>query len=185
MCDPPREFTNMTTHLIKAHGLSKADYLLKYPGAKVVSDSFRKRQSERMKKQYGRTDIDYRKVAGGRTFDFIKNNRLRLLLQRDYKSAKVCLKNKLWKPTIILYGSLIEAVLREYTGKEIFDIALNEARSNNLISEKEFHKIHLIKDLRNFVHIHEELSEGEEINEHWANTFSDICESIIKRLKTS
>ncbi|MBI2039934.1 hypothetical protein HYT18_02580 [Candidatus Microgenomates bacterium] len=177
------EFTNMTTHLLKKHDLSKADYLRKYPGAKIVSDNFREFQRNRMKKQYERTDIDYRKIAGSRTFDFINNNRLRLLLQRDYKSAKVCLKNRLWKPTIILYGSLIEAVLREYTGKEKFDIALDAALSNNLISEKEFYKIHLIKDLRNFVHLHEELSEGEEINEHWANTFSDICESIIKRLK--
>lgn len=182
-CDPPREFTNMTTHLIKAHGLSKADYLLKYPGAKIVSDSFRTWQSERMKKQYGRTDIDYRKIAGGRTFDFIDNQKLKLILQRDYGSAKICLKNRLWKPTIILYGSLIEAILREYTGKNKFDSALDKAREDSIVSEKEFYKIHLIKDLRNFVHLHEELSEGEEINEFWAKTFSDICESIIKRFK--
>lgn len=178
-----REFTNMTTHLIKAHGLSKKDYLLKYPGAKIVSDSFREWQSNRMKKQYERDDIDYREIAGSRTFDFINNKELRMLLQRDYKSAKTCLINKLWKPTIILYGSLIEAVLIENTGTKSFNSALEKSLKNKLISQKEFYKIQIVRDLRNFVHIHKELSEGGEINEYWARTFSDICESIIKRFK--
>ena len=44
-------------------------------------------------------------------------------------------------------------------------------------------KIHIIRNLRNFVHLHQELSEGEEINEYWAKTFADICESIIQRFR--
>jgi hypothetical protein len=178
-----REFTNMTTHLIKAHGLSKNDYLLKHPGTKIVSDSFRESQRERMKKQYKRIDVNYRTIAGSRTFDFINNKELRTLLQRDYKSAKTCLINKLWKPTIILYGSLIEAVLIENTGTKSFNSALEKSLKNKLISQKEYYKIQIVRDLRNFVHLHKELSEGGEINEYWAKTFSDICESIIKRFK--
>lgn len=178
-----KEYTNITTHLIKAHELDKRGYLMKYPGAKIVSDLFREKQSTRMKKQYERRDINYREIAGSRTFDFIKNPKLRLLLQRDYKSAKTCLINKLWKPTIILYGSLIEAILREDTNMKDFSSALVKAFDNKLISDKEFHKIHIVKDLRNLVHLHKELAEGEEINEYWARTFADICESLIKRFK--
>lgn len=177
------EFTNMVTHLIKSHGLSKNDYLSKYPDAKIVSDEFRQTQRNIVKERYERTDINYREIAGSRTFDFINNNKLQSLLQRDYKSAKVCLKNKLWKPSIILYGSIIEAVLREITNTETFDKALDVSYENKTITEKEYHKIHMVKDLRNFVHLHKELSEGEEINEYWAMTFADICESFIKRFK--
>lgn len=136
-----------------------------------------------MRPLYNRVDIDYRAVVGRRTFDFINNKRLKILLQRDYKSAKTCLINQLWKPAIILYGSIIEAILRENTKTKGFDSALKKSLENKLISEKEFHKIHIVRDLRNFVHLHKELSEGEEINEYWARTFSDICESIIKRFR--
>lgn len=179
------EFTNMATHLLRKHGLSKGNYQLKYPGAKVVSDTFREWQKNRMDKLYASDTIDYRKVAGSRTFDFIENKKLRLLLQRDYQSAKKCLQNELWKPTIILYGSLIEAVLRENTGARSFNSALDKALSNKVITETEFHQIHVVKDSRNFVHLHVELSEegNRIINDYWAKTLSDICESLIKRFR--
>jgi len=180
-----KKFTNMTTHLIRAHSLSKKDYQLKYPGAKIVSDTFREWQKNRMDRLYESDDVDYRKVAGSRTFDFVKNKKLRLLLQRDYQYAKKCLQNELWKPTIILYGSLIEAVLRENTGIKNFKSALNKALSNGIISETEFHQIHVVRDFRNFVHLHKELSEGGRrvISDNWAKTLSDICESLIRRFR--
>lgn len=175
----------MTTHLIKKHGLSKKDYQLKYPGAEVVSATFREWQKNRMDRLYESGDVDYRKVAGSRTFDFIDNKKLRLLLQRDYQYAKKCLQNELWKPTIILYGSLIEAVLRENTGTKNFKSALDEALSKGIISETEFHQIHVVRDFRNFVHLHKELSEGGRmvISDNWAMTLSDICESLIRRFR--
>lgn len=176
-------FTNITTHLIKTHGLNAKEYISKYPSAKLVSDGFRKMQSQQMKARYQATDVDFRVIAGSRTFDFIDNKELKMLLQRDYKSAKVCLINKLWKPSIILYGSIVEAVLIEKTHEDSFREALEASFKNGDILEKEYHKIHIVRDLRNFVHLHKELSEGEEINEYWARTFSDICESIIKRFK--
>lgn len=181
-----KKFTNMATHLVKEHKLSKKDYQLKYPGAKVVSDAFREWQRNRMKKLYESDDIDYRKIAGSRTFDFVNNQKLRLLLQRDYQYAKKCLQNKLWKPAIILYGSLIEAILRESTITDTFETALDRALSNATISEIEFHQMHVVRDSRNFVHLHKELSEGgiRIINDYWAKTLSDICESLIRRLKS-
>lgn len=181
-----KKFINMATHLLKVHKLSKKDYQLKYPGAKVVSDAFREWQRDRMKKLYESDDVDYRKIAGSRTFDFVDNQKLRLLLQRDYQYAKKCLQNKLWKPAIILYGSLIEAILRESTETDTFEAALDKALGNETISEIEFHQMHVVRDSRNFVHLHKELSEGELriINDYWAKTLSDICESLISRLKS-
>lgn len=180
-----KKFSNITTHLIKSHGLSAREYQTKYPGAKLVSDVFREKQVKWMKERYQRTDINYRAIAGRRTFDFIKNKKLKVLLQRDHKSAKACLKNKLWKSAIILYGSIIEAILREKTKTRSFSTALEKSYKNKLISEREYHKIHIVRDLRNFVHLHKELEEKEEINDYWAKTFSDISESIIKRFRKS
>jgi len=180
-CHKP--FSNITTHLIKRHGLTAKEYTLKHPGAKLVSDAFREKQSKWMKERYKRTDVNYKVLAGGRTFDFIGNKKLRTLLQRDYKSAKKCLKNKLWKPAIILFGSILEAILIEKTSAKSFRKALEIAFKNKDLSEKEYHKIHIVRDLRNFVHLHKELTEKEEINDYRAKTFSDICESIIRRFR--
>lgn len=177
-----KQFRNITTHLIKVHDLSAEDYKSKFPTAKIVSDSFREFHRKRMNDRY-KNDPNTRLIAGSRTFDFINNGKLNLLLQRDYKSAKTCLKNELWKPSIILYGSIIEAILREITGAGTFNEALEMGYQQKLISEKEYHKIHMVRNLRNFVHLHKELSEGEEINEYWAKTFADICESFIKRFR--
>lgn len=175
-------FSNIATHL-KTHELTAKAYIKKYPDAKLVSDDFQKRQKQMMKDRYQRTDVNYRSIAGSRTFDFINNKNLALLLQRDYKSAKICLTNELWKPSIVIYGSILEAILIEKTKEKTFSSALEIAFKKKDISEKEYHKIHLVKNLRNFVHLHRELSEGEEINEYWAKTFSDICESIIERFR--
>jgi len=90
-----------------------------------------------MEKMFQRTDINYRDVVKSRTFDFIHNTYLKKLLQRDYGYAKNCLRYKLWKPTIILYGSLIEAILRENTKTDKFAEALEKSFKINLITEKQ------------------------------------------------
>jgi len=181
-----KKFTNMTTHLVKAHGLTKKDYQLKFPGAKIVSDSFREWQKNRMATLYRSGEIDYRKIAGSRAFDFVSNQKLRLLLQRDYQYARKCLHYKLWKPAIILYGSLIEAVLRENTNMNTFELALERSLEDKTISEIDFHKLHVVRDSRNYVHLHKELEESESkiINDYWAKTLSDMCESLLKKFKS-
>jgi hypothetical protein len=149
-------------------------------GATSILESNFMKKKKRNKGQ----KLESRKKFGRRTFDFIKNKDLKKLLQRDYTSAKVCLKNRLWKPCIILYASIIEAILIEmFKKKKTFVEALELGWKNNIISEQDYHKIHIVRDLRNYVHLHKELKEKKDINEYWAKTFSDICESIIKRFK--
>lgn len=107
------------------------------------------------------------------------------MLQRDYQFAKKSLQYELWKPAIILYASLIEAILRESTEAKTFDVALDQSLIDKTITETEYHQIHIVKESRNFVHLHKELEDGVKvINDYWAKTLSDICESIIKRFKS-
>ncbi len=173
-------------HLEKIHNLTLKEYLMKHPEAKTSSSNFSKRLKEIKKEHYANNATEFRKKAGSRTFDFIKNKKLKTILQRDYGVAKKCLNNKLWKPSIILYASILEAIILEYAPlKKSYYTALLWAQKQKIVSLAEYHKMHIIKDLRNFVHLHKELKEDFEINEHWARTFSDICESIIKRLKSN
>jgi len=171
-------------HIERIHNLTKIEYLKRFPNANLISDHSRKLQIENQKQLYG--NEEYRKRKGNRTFNFIKNSKLRGLLQRDYKSAKECLKYKLWKPCIILYGSIIEAIIIEFSpSSNNYSKALNIAKDNKLITEKDYFKIQIIRDLRNYVHLHKELKETSDINEYWARTFSDICESVIENFKVN
>lgn len=177
-----KDFPVLETHIRKSHRLSSVEYLKRFPDAKLISDKHREKLSSIAKERFVNDPTMRLKVAS-RTFDFVNNKKLAPLLQRDYKSAKICLKNSLWKPSIILYGSIIEAILKEKNPKaESFYKAIELARDKDEISDKEYHKISLIRNLRNFVHLHSELAEEDgEINEHSAKTFANICESIIKR----
>ncbi len=179
-----KSFSNLGTHINRTHGLTSKEYLKQFPGAKLSSVDWREKIRNTAKDRFLK-DPKMRERVASRTFDFIKNKKLTPLLRRDYKSAKICLKNSLWKPSIILYGSIIEAILTEkYPKAKDFYNAIEDAHKNKDILEKEYHKISLIRNLRNFVHLHVELLEEDgEINEHSAKTFANICESIIRRFK--
>ncbi len=179
-----KSFSNLGTHINRSHHLTSVEYSKQFPGAKLSSDDYRDRISHSARDRFLK-DPTLREKVASRTFDFINNKKLTPLLQRDFKSARNCLKTSLWKPCIILYGSIIEAILMEkYPGTGDFYHAIEIAYKNKDISEKEYHRISLIRDLRNFVHLHRELEEeAGEINEHSAKTFANICESIIRRFK--
>lgn len=179
-----KKFRVLATHIIRKHNTTTNEYLTRFPGSKFTTKEYRQKLSESSKIRFAK-DPELRKKVASRTFDFIDNDKLRFLLQRDYKTAKKCLNNKLWKPTIILYGSVIEAILIENTGAKSFKSALNKALIGGIISETEFHQIHVVRNSRNFVHLHKELSEEGKgvINDYWSKTISDICEALIKRFR--
>lgn len=178
------EFPVIATHIIRKHGLTTTEYKNRFPGSELTTEEYRQELSEKTKSRFI-TDPGLRKRVASRTFDFVTNQKLRLLLQRDYQFAKKSLQYELWKPAIILYASLIEAILRESTEAKTFDVALDQSLIDKTITETEYHQIHIVKESRNFVHLHKELEDGVKvINDYWAKTLSDICESIIKRFKS-
>lgn len=50
-------------------------------------------------------------------FNFVSGN-LKPILRRDYRDAEFCFKNKRWKPAIVLYGSILEAILTYFLKKQ-------------------------------------------------------------------
>ena len=172
-------------HLEKIHKMSVADYKRKHPGAKTASRSFIEKQKEDKRRQYADKSLGLRRKVGERTFDFVENKNLKWKLQRDLRSAKICLKNGLWKPSIILYGAIIEAVLVEMNPNKDkgFSASIEWAKKKGIINEQTYHQIHIVRDLRNYVHLHKELEEKKDINDYWAKTFAEICELIISRFR--
>jgi len=47
-------------------------------------------------------------------FDFISDNRLRIILERDYTELNRCFESGCYKSVLILSGSLIEAIIMEF-----------------------------------------------------------------------
>lgn len=182
-----KSFATLGFHIKKTHKLTKQQYLNQYPNSQLMSESYRKNLSKTIKSRFV-DNPELRIGVASRRFDFVSNDKLKSLLSRDYKSANFCLSNKQWKPAIILYGSIIEAILREETSMKTFETALVQAQKDEIITDREYHQLHIVRDSRNYVHLHKELEEGEGIeiiNEYWAKSVSSICEAVIDRLRKS
>ena len=170
-------------HLEKIHKMSMWEYLKKYPDARTSSLGFIESQKKIQKKLFQNEKLGLRKKVGSRTFDFIKNKDLKKILQRDFAIAKKCLDFGLWKPCIILFSAIIEAVLKEMTGAKTFEKAADAALSKKIIKKDQYHEIHFIRNLRNYVHLHKELKEKIKISDHLAKTLAEICKLIIQYFK--
>lgn len=177
-------------HLEKIHGgMTVRDYKIKHPGSPTASELYLERQRKDNIERY-KSNPAMKEKVGKRTFDFISNPKLKRSLRRDIKWARACRREGLWKPCIVLYGAIIEAILIEMNsaeqGKKVtFESAINWAEKNKIIPKKKSYYIHVIRDLRNYVHIHKELEDAPDINESWTKTFAKVCETVIDHFKHS
>jgi hypothetical protein len=119
-------------------------------------------------------------------FSFIKDIKTRSILTRDYAFAEICREHKMFKPAIILYGSIMEEILRNILNSDkYYSDLITEGKVKNIIEPPLARKIEFIRDFRNYVHIHLEKKEDFEPNEEIASFASEVCQSLIKRAKKS
>ena len=118
---------------------------------------------------------------------WIKEENLQKIIRRDYATAQICEENKLFKPAIILYAGVLEALLRYKISKdkpEEFINLIEKALDIKLISQTQASHMHTVRDFRNYVHIYKELSADLEIiNEGIAKLCRQLCDSILETLK--
>lgn len=122
------------------------------------------------------------------TFQWIDDKKLRQLITRDYIIAGDCLKYGLFKPTILLYGSVLEASLiykLKVDANTNFSDLIKRAEEKGLIKDHLITKLNLLRDFRNYVHLHKELSQNFSLTEGLATLSMEICDSIIEILKKS
>lgn len=95
-------------------------------------------------------------------FPLVRNREIKQILISDYRDLQGCLEDGLWKPAVVLAGSIIEAVLFDFLvseGTKVEEISgltlgglISRARTNSVIDEKTEKISSAIKDYRNLIH---------------------------------
>lgn len=135
------------------------------------------------------SELKKREIGIGRRqiLKWIKDENLHKIIRRDYATAQICEENRLFKPAIILYAGVLEALLRYKicTDKqEEFGTLIEKALQIKLIGPTQASHMHTVRDFRNYVHIYKELSANIEIiNEGIAKLCRQLCDSILETLK--
>ena len=128
-------------------------------------------------------------------FEFINDSKFKKMLVRDKKELDKCYQNELYKSTIVLSGSIIEALLVDFLimyenreenieklyKKTLYDL-IEIAKENNLISEKTEKLSHVVRNYRNLIHSGREYRLKEKVDEEHANVAYNLLGIIITEL---
>ncbi len=135
-------------------------------------------------------NLERKKIGIGKRgiLKWIKDKNLYEIIQRDYATAQICEEAGLFKPAIILYAGILEALLRykiDESKQEEFITLIENALKLELIRQEQANHMQTIRDFRNYVHIYKEkLADLEIINQGIAQLSRQLCDSIINTLKT-
>jgi hypothetical protein len=129
-------------------------------------------------------------------FDFISDEKFKILLNRDILELKICLENKATKSALIMSGSIIEAILLEYfthnppagmNKNQILKLALSDlidkAFDVNLISSTAKDLCSVIRNYRNLIHPGKEIRTNESYNYDTAVVSSSLVNIVLKEVK--
>jgi len=117
-------------------------------------------------------------------FKWVKDNNLADLLIRDFAIGNICLKNRLNKPSIILYSGVLEAILAyvNKNKKANFASLIEYSYRKKFITESNRNKLQVIRDFRNYVHLNREAVGDFELTDGIAQLAQETCESVLKGL---
>ena len=142
-------------------------------------------------------------------FSFIGDDALQAMIERDKEELDNSLKSGLWKATLLLAGSIIEAILvdyflnfppnedvlsvfeeaafKRYKGRKVEELDLvaliKLAVKDNLIAEENSQLSTVIKNYRNLIHPGRELRKKEKVNEHTATVAKSLVEIVISEIR--
>lgn len=131
-------------------------------------------------------------------FEFISDNRFRIILDRDYNELIKCFDSGCYKSVLILSGSIIESVLVEYflnnppdgyTQKRILNMSLGDlielAKEKELIDAKIMSLSAVVKNYRNLIHPGREVRLKEQFDKETANVSISLVRLILKDIKSN
>lgn len=153
---------------------------------KKISDSRKGQPSST--KGTKKTPLQREKISVGikGVFQWIKDKDLSVLLIRDFATANINFDDGLIKPAIILYAGVLEAVLR-YQLKEddTFEHLIDKAGEKKIIEGISVHRLHTLRDFRNYIHLHRELEHDFELTIGIAQLAQETCISVVGELRES
>ena len=144
----------------------------------------RKRQSELKKENKGcvglssssiwneiENEYGISKKGFGKKINFVKDAFCRKNIFRDVEQAYVLAQNRLSKPAVILAGSIIEELLRQYLNhkkvkpaKNTFDEYIKACQKNNIMKSAIHNLSNAVRQFRNIVHIAAEKNKKDTIS---------------------
>jgi hypothetical protein len=123
------------------------------------------------------------------TFSLIRNREIRKILISDFRDLQGCLENGLWKPAVVLAGSIIEAVIFDFLvseGVAIEDISnvtlgglISRAKDKSVINEKTEKISSAIKDYRNLIHPGRSVADGLSAEQATAEIASSLLSLVL------
>jgi len=129
------------------------------------------------------------------SFDFVSDDVLRGMIERDKKDMDECLRHKLSKSVLILSGSIIEAILVDYflafplpnkTNEQILKASLNElvewAFQEKLILARSKDLSTVIRGYRNLIHPGKMYRLQESVDIYSANVAANLVEIIVQEI---
>ncbi|MFA5819337.1 MAG: hypothetical protein WC854_08675 [Bacteroidales bacterium] len=129
-------------------------------------------------------------------FEFINDDNLRKILNRDYLELEILVANKATKSILIISGSLIEAVLVDYflnnppdkyNDDKIFQLNLSElidlAVENKLISQRTKELSTVIRNYRNLIHPGREIRKNESFDIETSNVAYNLLKIIVSEIR--
>ena len=128
-------------------------------------------------------------------FEFVTDDALRESLERDYAEVQAALSVRAWKATIVLAGSITEAVLvdhliankyQERSAKDPrelnFQALITAAEAEMVLTSQTAHAAHAIRLYRNLVHPGRELRLAEVVDEDAARTAKTLLDRVLREV---
>jgi len=130
--------------------------------------------------------------------DYISDEKIRKQCKNDYKELSICLRYKANKASIVLIGSLMEAILYEYITSnagirkqipnfEKRKLTLNDllqyARKFGILEEDLFRLSEPIRDYRNYIHPNVYTRKELDINENIVQIGISVFLELVGRIK--
>lgn len=140
-------------------------------------------------------------VTVSKTFDFVTDDELRKILERDYQELQRGIVNGNWKSSIIISGGSIEAILLDLlmrnaaaatsSSKAPRESELNKWDLNSLIEVSVEEKLinsgvatlsHSVREYRNLIHPGVEIRKGLKVEPEEAKIAMNVLDMLIREL---
>jgi hypothetical protein len=128
-------------------------------------------------------------------FDFINDDRFKLLLKRDFGELQACFEAKAFKAVLVLAGSIVEAVLLDHyynsvpiekrdgvLKMDLFDL-VDAAHRDKVLTVRSKDLSSVVRNYRNLIHPGKEVRLNETVDEETASVAIALTKMIVKEIK--
>ena len=118
------------------------------------------------------------------SFNYIQDDKIKRELKRRFVDIRRLKSQEYYLYCLILMGSIIEQLLKTHYGISAkTEVLINRAKGEGIISNSEKTQLQFINYTRNYVHIEEFISSGDEITETKFNLSFQVFKEVLEKIK--